>query len=174
MGFRFEISTHTYFPSDLIWFRYVKSLNNPKDFTLYIILISILQTHFSCMLCNYSLPWYFNIVLPFRVLCDFYDFLAFRILFVLLCWSSFKYNCKISLQNIGSTVKREGWIQFLQTDLETGCKKSEWPIFIFKFPCQGHRLTATNKRQYMNLVEWEKEWGENKNQGSTPKKLLAW
>lgn len=174
MGFRFEISTHTYFPSDLIWFRYVKSLNNSKDFTLYIILISILQTHFSCMLCNYSLPWYFNIVLPFRVLCDFYYFLAFRILFVLLCWSSFKYNCKISLQNIGSTVKREGWIQFLQTDLETGCKKSEWPIFIFKFPCQGHRLTATNKRQYMNLVEWEKEWGENKNQGSTPKKLLAW
>lgn len=147
MGFRFEISTHTYFPSDLIWFRYVKSWNNPKDFTLYIILISILQTHFSCMLCNYSLPWYFNIVLPFRVLCDFYYFLAFRILFVLLCWSSFKYNCKISLQNIGSTVKREGWIQFLQTDLETGCKKSEWPIFIFKFPCQGHRLTATNKRQ---------------------------
>lgn len=146
MGFRFEISTHTYFPSDLIWFRYVKSLNNPKDFTLYIILISILQTHFSCMLCNYSLPWYFNIVLPFRVLCDFYYFLAFRILFVLLCWSSFKYNCKISLQNIGSTVKREGWIQFLQTDLETGCKKKRMAHFYFQVSMSRAQVNCNKQK----------------------------
>lgn len=140
MGFRFEISTDTYFPSDLIWFRYVKSLNNPKDFTLYIILISILQTHFSCMLCNYSLPWYFNIVLPFRVLCDFYYFLAFRILFVLLCWSSFKYNCKISLQNIGSTVKREGNdVEFksCKPTWKPAAKKANGPFLFSSFHVKG-------------------------------------